>query len=73
MKALEKLFLKLLEKCLEVTTGGCFAGLTSLADICHRFLDHLLWNCAPDVLDSFFEFVPSFLRRTCIMVYAQKK
>ena len=57
MKALSKLFFKLLEKCLEVTNRSCFTGLTSLAHICLRFPDHLLQNHVHDTLDSFFELI----------------
>ena len=37
-----------------MTSGGCFKGLTSLAHICHCFLDQ---NHVRDTLDSFFEFI----------------
>ena len=42
-----------------MTTGGCFARLTSLARIFYRFPDHLLQNHVPNTLDSFFESIES--------------
>ena len=51
MKAYEKLFLKILQKCLKVTARGCFAGSTSLAYIYNRPLDHLHRNYACDIRD----------------------
>ena len=57
MKALEKLFLEMLEKQLEVTPSSFFAGLTSLGYIRNCIPDHFLWDSVHDVLNGFLEFV----------------